>query len=134
MSVVQVKPVMVGLAAAVQTVLATGRTAHSRPFEGAKVGDAVVAYPTDPITVSATFRRGTDRLTVPVYLLCGMAYDEATQTAIDAWIGSGSVVAAIEGYAGTWSSVSVTQVQIETYSPTGGTPLVALRYDVDVLS
>lgn len=134
MSVLNLSAVMVDLAAAVQPELDSGRTAHSRPIEGAKPGDAVVGYPTDPIAIAGTFRRGMDRLTVPVFILCGYAQDASTQTAVGTWLGSGSVIAAIEAYAGTWSSVSVTQVQIEDFSPIGGTPLVALRFDCDVLS
>lgn len=127
--------VMVDLAAAVQTVLASGRTAFDHPVEAVVPGDAIVAYPQDPIQISTTFRRGQDRVTVPVFVICGLPQDASTRTAISAWIdNSGSVITAIEGYAGTWSSVSVVTVQIEQFIPTGGAPLVALRFDVDVIS
>ena len=135
MSGLNLASVMVDLAAAVQTVLATGYKAYPLPIEGARVGDAVVGYPQDPIGISTTFRRGQDRATFPVYVICGMAQDEATRTAISAWIDdSGSVITAIEGYAGTWSSVAVTEVRIESFTPTGGSPQLALRFDVDVIS
>lgn len=135
MSALSLSAVMVDLAAAVQTVLATGCKAYPLPIEGARVGDAVVGYPPDPIQISTTFRRGQDRVVFPVFVICGMAQDEATRTAVSAWIdNSGSVVTAIESYAGTWSSVSVTEVRIENFTPTGGSPQLALRFDVDVIS
>ncbi len=134
MSVLNLSAVMVDLAAAVQTVLATGRTAFSRPVEAVVPGDAIVAYPQDPIDISTTFRRGQDRLVVPVFVICGLPQDEATRTAVSAWIGSGSIVTAIESYAGTWSSVAVLTAQVDTYEPIGQPPMVALRLNVDVIS
>ena len=134
MSALSVKSVMVDLAAAVQPELDGGRTAHPRPVEALQPGDAVVGYPTDPMSISTTFRRGQDRATFPVFVICGMPQDESTQTAVDALVGSGSIVAAIEAYAGTWQSVSVTQASIVEYTPTGGSPMVALRFDVDVIA
>lgn len=133
MSALVLASVMADLAAAVQAVLASGRVAHSRPAEGVREGDAVVGYPQEPIDLTVTFRRGLDRLTVPVYVLCGMPQDATTQTAISGWLASGSVVEAIQGYAGTWSSVFVT-AQIEEFTPIGGSPLVALRFDCDIVS
>lgn len=134
MSAIDLSAVMVDLADAVQTVLATGRTAFDHPVEGVVPGDAIVAYPQDPIDISTTYRRGQDRCTVPVFIICGLPQDEATRTEVSTWIGSGSVIAAIEGYAGTWSDVAVRSVRIEEFSPTGGSSLVSLRYDVDVIS
>lgn len=134
MSVLDLSAVMVDLAAAVQTVLDSGRSAFSRPVEAAVPGDAIVGYPQDPIDISTTYRRGQDRVVIPVFVICGLPQDEATRTAVSAWIGSGSVVAAIEGYAGTWSSVSVLTAQVDTYEPIGQPPMVALRLNVDVIS
>lgn len=133
MSVMNAAQVMIDLAAAVQTELATGFKAYSLPIEGVRVGDAVVGYPED-IRVTQTFGRGMDRATYPVFVICGMPQDEATRTAISAWLGSGSIIAAIEGYAGTWSSVAVASPRIESFTPTGGSPQLALRFDVDVIS
>lgn len=134
MSVIDVKAVMVDIAAAVQTVLASGRTASPRPVEAAVAGDAIVGYPTGPISIADTYGRGSDRLTLPLYIILGLPADESTQTALSTWVGSGSIVAAIESYAGTWQSVSVMEASVETYTPIGGPEQLALRFDIDILS
>lgn len=131
---IDVSAVMVGLAAAIQPELASGRTAYDRPVEAVKVGDALVGYPQEPIAISGTFRRGMDRGTFPVFVICGYPHEVDTREAVAGWIGSGSIVAAIEAYAGTWQSVSVTTVQVDQFTPLGGSPLLALRFDVDVIS
>lgn len=134
MSVIDLSAVMVDLAAAAQTVLATGYKAHPQPVEGAQAGDAIVGYPQDPIDITTTFRRGQDRCVVPVWFLCGLSSAPATRTAVSALIGSASVVAAIEAYAGTWSSVKVATARIETFTPINGNEQLAVRFDVDVIS
>lgn len=129
------KSVMVDLATAAQTVLASDRKAYSRPVEGVRQGDVVVGYPQDPIEISATYRRGMDRATFLLWRICGLPQDESTQDEVAAAIDdSGSLITAIEGYAGTWDSVSVTTVQVDTIEPIGQQPQLALRYDIDVLS
>lgn len=135
MSGIRLDSVMGDLATAVQTVLASGRTAYGYPVEGVRQGDAVVGYPPDPIQVGTTFRRGQDRCTVPVFRICGLPQDAATVTEVSAAIDdSGSLITAIEGYAGTWSSVAVLTVRIDRFDPIGQPSLVAVRYDVDVIS
>lgn len=134
MAVLNLASVMTDLAAAVQTVLASGRTAFAHVPEAVQSGDAVVGFPQDPIAIAGTFRRGLDRLTVPVFVLCGQPQDTATRDAISSWLGSGSVVAAIEGYSGTWGSVSVTTAQLEEFAPIGGPSQVAIRFNVDVIT
>lgn len=134
MSALDLSAVMVDLAAAVQTVLATGYKALPQPSEGMRAGDAVVGYPQDPIDVTTTFHRGQDRCKFPVWVLCGQSQSPETRVAVSALIGSGSVIAAIEGYAGTWSDVAVTEVRIETFTPINGNEQLAVRFDVDVIS
>lgn len=128
----QLKSVMTDLAAAAQTTLDSGRTAFSRPVEAAVPGDVVVGYPTEPIAHSQTFRRGLDRATVPLFVICGPPQDEATQTAVSAWLASGSLIEAIEAYAGTWQSVLVGPAVIQEYTTPAGVTQMALRYDIDV--
>lgn len=128
------KSVMVDLAEAAQTVLDSGRTAFSRPVEAPVPGDVVVGYPTEPIAHSQTFRRGLDRVTVPLFVICGSPQEETTQTAVSAWIASGSLIEAIEAYGGTWDSVLVRPVVIQEYTTTAGVAQMALRYDIDVLA
>jgi hypothetical protein len=135
MSALNLSAVMTGLAAAVQTVLASDRTAYDHPVEGVVPGDAVVAYPQEPIEISTTFRRGQDRCVVPVFVICGLPQDETTRDAVSAWIDdSSSIVTAIEGYSGTWASVSVMRPLIEGFAPVGQPPQLAVRFDVDVIS
>lgn len=135
MSGLNLSAVMTDLATAVQTVLTSPRKAFDYPVEGVVPGDAVVGYPQDPIDLSTTFGRGQDRAVVPVFVICGMPQDESTRVAVSAWMDdSGSVVTAIEGYSGTWSSVRVTTVQIVPFQQLGGLELVALRFNVDVIS
>jgi hypothetical protein len=135
MSALNLASVMVDLAAAVQTVLASGRTAYSWPVEAVVPGDAVVAYPQEPIEISATFKRGQDRCVVPVFVICGLPQDVTTRTAISGWIDdSSSIVTAIEGYAGTWASVSVMDPLVDEWTPTGTNPYLVLRFNVDVIS
>jgi hypothetical protein len=135
MSALNLSAVMTGLAAAVQTVLASDRTAYDHPVEGVVPGDAVVAYPQEPIEVSTTFRRGQDRCVVPVFVICGLPQDETTRDAVSAWIDdSSSIVTAIEGYSGTWSSVAVLPIRIEEWQPEGRPPVLVIRFDVDVIA
>ena len=126
------KSVMVDLAAAAQPELDAGRTAFSRPVEAPVPGDVVVGYPTEPITHSQTFGRGLDRATVPLFVICGHPQEEATQDTVAAWLASGSLIEAIEGYAGTWDSVLVRPVVIQEYTTPAGVTQMALRYDIDV--
>lgn len=129
------KSVMTDLAAAAQTTLDSGRTAFSRPVEAAVPGDVVVGYPTEPIAISTTYRRGQDRVTVPLWRICGLPQDVATQDAMDTAIaGASNLIAAIETYAGTWDSVSVMSAQVDTFEPIGQPAQLALRLDIDILS
>ena len=135
MSALNLAAVMADLAAAVQTVLDAGRTASGYPVEGLQPGDAVVGYPEGEQSLTATFGRGMDRVTVPVWIICGLPQDSTTRTAVSGWIDdSSSVVTAIEGYAGTWSSVQVETFSIESFVPVGGSELVAIKFTVDVIS
>lgn len=136
MSGIDLTAVMDALAAATQTVLASGFTAYATPSEGLREGDAVVGYPQDPINLTQTFKRGFDRATFPVWRIAGIASDERVRDAVaDLITGSGSLVTAIEGYStGAWSDVAVRTARVELYGPIGQPPLLALRFDCDVLS
>jgi len=126
---------MADLATAVQTVLASGRTAHGYPVESLQPGDAVVGYPEGDQPITGTFGRGMDRVKVPVWIICGLPQDVGTRTAVSGWVDdSSSVVTAIQGYAGTWSSVRVESYAIDRFDPVGGNPLVVIKFTVDVLT
>lgn len=135
MAALNLSAVMGDLATAVQTVLASGRTAHGYPVESLQPGDAVVGYPEGDQPITGTFGRGMDRVKVPVWIICGFVQDSTTRTAVSGWVDdSSSVVTAIEGYAGTWSSARVTGYSIDRFDPVGGNPTVVLKLTVDVLS
>ena len=123
------------LATAVQTVLASGRTAFDYPAESVQPGDAIVGYPEGEQPLTGTFGRGMDRVTVPVWIVCGLPQDEGTRDAVSGWLdNSSSVVTAIEGYSSSnWSSARVTGYSIERFDPIGGNPLVLLKLPVDLL-
>lgn len=135
MAALNLSAVMTDLATAVQTVLASGRTAHGYPVESLQPGDAVVGYPEGDQPITGTFGRGMDRVKVPVWIICGFVQDSTTRTAVSGWVdASSSVVTAIEGYAGTWSSVRVESFAIDRFDPVGTSPLVVIKFTVDVLS
>ena len=135
MAALNLSGAMGDLATAVQTVLASGRKAHDYPAESVQPGDAIVGYPEGEQPLTGTFRRGMDRVTIPVWIVCGLPQDEATRDAVSGWLDdSGSVVTAIEGYSSSyWSSARVTGYSIERFDPVGGSPLVLLKLPVDLL-
>ena len=136
MGALNLAAIMADLATAAQTALATGRTAHGYPVEALQPGDAVVGYPEGEQALTATFGRGLDRVSVPVFLIAGLPQDVGTRALISSWLDdSSSVVTAIEGYASSyWSSARVTGYSIDRFDPVGGNPMVVLKLTVDVLS
>lgn len=137
MAGIDLTAVMDGLAAAVDSVLASDKTAYAYPVEDVTVGDAVVGYPQDPIDTAVTFRRGMDRATFPVFLIGGLPQDKGTRdTLADYLTGASSLITAIESYTtgSPWASAAVLTVQIDRYEPVGRPPLVAVRFDVDIIS
>lgn len=135
MSGIDLTAVMDGLAAAVDAALASDKTCYAYPVEDLTVGDAVVGYP-ETVEVTQTFRRGIDRATVPVYLVCGLVQDKSTRDTIADYItGAGSLITAIESYStSAWSSVSVRPLRVEPYAPVGRPPQLAVVLPVDVIS
>ena len=134
MAALNLASVMADLATAVDTAI-TG-TAHGYPVESLVSGDAVVGYPEGEQPLTATFRRGLDRVSVPVFLIAGLPQDVGTRALISSWLDdSSSVVTAIEGYASSyWSSARVTGYSIDRFDPVGGNPMVVLKLTVDVLN
>lgn len=133
MAALNLAAIMGDLATAVDTAI-TG-TAHGYPVESLVAGDAVVGYPEGEQPVTGTFGRGMDRTTLPVFLIAGLPQDVGTRTLISSWLDdSGSVVTAIEGASGTWSSARVTGWSVERFDPQGGNPMVVLKLTVDIIS
>ncbi len=136
MTGVDVSAVWDALGAAVTTVLATGKACYVYPVEDLTAGDALVDYPQDPQPIAATFGRGLDRVQLDVVLIGGLPQDKSARDAIADYItGSGSLVTAIESYStSAWASASVTSWQVGTYVGNGRSPLLAVRYRVDILT
>lgn len=136
MGALNLASVMADLATAVQTVLASGRTAHGWPVESLQPGDAIVGYPEGDQPITGTFGRGMDRVKVPVWVICGLVQDSSTRTAVSGWVDdSSSVVTAIQGFASSyWGSARVESYAIDRFEPVGGSPLVVIRFTVDVLT
>lgn len=129
--------VMDGLAAAVQTKLASDKKCYAWPTEDVTSGDAVVGYP-DPTEIAITFGRGADRATFPVWFIGGYPQDKTTRdTLADVITGTGSLITAIETYStSAWSSVAVKAAEpfFEPYQPVGRPAQLALRFNVDLIS
>lgn len=137
MAALNLTDVMVDLALVVQTALASGRTAFAYPAESVQPGDAIVGYPEGEQPLTGTFGRGMDRVTLPVWIVCGLPQDESTRDAVSGWLDdSSSVVTAIEEtqLAVSWSSARVTGYSIERFDPIGGNPLVLLKLSVDLIT
>ena len=126
--------VMDAIATALETVVTN---AHAWPTEAVKTGEAIVGYPQDPVDIGITFGRGADVVTLPVWVLCGLATDKATRDTVSGHItGSSEVVAALEGHdpAGVYSSLAVKNAGVERYQMANGLMHMAVRFDVEVIS
>lgn len=94
---------------------------------------AVVGWP-DPLTFDASFGRGSDRLTLPIYVVVGKVDARSARDQLSAYLaGSGvtSVKAAVDG--GTYTeadSVTVREARVEVLTIASVDYLAAV-FDVD---
>ncbi len=124
-----------------QSVVPTGK-AYGWPisnFEGAPL--IYVDYPAPGgITFDATFKRGTDDATFPVYFVCGKVADKAARDALSAIVdGATGIKAGLEAGASTLtgvvSSVHVKDFNIEKdHKDSAGESWLCARFDVQVLT
>lgn len=130
MAALDLKAVMQALADALVTVDAITK-AHPRPTEGVDKGEAVVGFPT-AIAFNQTFRRGSDRVVHPVWVILGLWDSDETLDAASELLadGAGSAVTALERD----GTVTVRAGAIERYLTAGGIVQAALRLDCEVLT
>lgn len=118
---------------AIAAALVTGGTvtkAYGWPHPTVQKQQAVVGYPTEG-TLGFTFQRGGDRVTLPVWVICGLPGEESTRDYLSTLLGaSDDVKTVIEA---ALSSVEVNEPRIEVYEATGG-EYMAVRFDCDVLA
>ena len=96
---------------------------------------AIVSYP-DTLTFDENYRRGADRLTLPVVLVVGRVSDRASRDRLAGYCrgsGSGSVKAVIE--AGSYTacdSVRVVQIEFDAVA-IAAVDYIAAMFDLDVI-
>lgn len=69
----------------------TGLTkAYTTPTEAIRPPCVIVGYPEGDMQLAATFGRGSDRMTFPVIVVCGLQFDAGTRTLVSSVITSAS--------------------------------------------
>lgn len=138
MGALRLKDTMLAIAAALEEAEVVEK-AWAWPFEKAAPGDAVVGYPTR-IEFSKTFQRGSDEALVPVFIIAGIAGEEATLEVLDRLVGDGnrSVKTVLEagdhgGLDEVLSYLHVREGAIDGVK-LGGVIYAALRMDCEVKS
>lgn len=123
---------MDGLAAAFLT--ATGVTrAFGYPNEDARPGDAIVGYP-ESVEFDLTFGRGADRVTFPVWVICGESQLTGTRTFVSSLLlGAADIKDQVDG-ASTISgaTVRVADASIDRVELQGLMHL-SVRFNCDVI-
>lgn len=115
-----------------------GLRAYEFPPDKVDVPAAVVSYP-DEYTYDGTYRRGADRMTLPVVAVVGRASDRASRDLLGAYVdgdGPSSFKRVLESedlpaYT-TFDSVRVTNVEFDVVR-IGGVDYVAALFDLDIL-
>jgi hypothetical protein len=93
---IQLGPTMDALAAKVPAEAA--ERVHAWPVKQVNPPCAVVGYPDEPIAFDATFQRGSDRATIPIYFLVGGVHDRTARDALSAILtGATGIKDAIDG-------------------------------------
>lgn len=129
--------VMDGIAAAaIEAELVLGSRVYEWPTLNVTPVCLVVGYPT-ALNYDATFGRGSDRATFPVWLIAGRVDARTTRDAIAQYIGPDgvtSVKTALDGdLGGVVQSCRVTAATIEAAN-IGGIDYQAVRFDLDILT
>jgi hypothetical protein len=101
------------------------------PVESINPPCAVVGYP-DVYDYDLTARRGSDRMSLPVWLILGRVVERATRDAVSSLLAEGTVKAALDGdLDGTCQSCRVQGLTLETVS-VAGLDYLALRLTLDI--
>jgi hypothetical protein len=124
---------LAGTMDAIAAALVSGGTvtkAYGWPHPTVQKGQAAVGYPEDG-TLGATFGRGLDTATFPVWVIAGLPGEKSTRDYVSDLIdASDDVKTVIEA---AMPSVAISPFRIETYETTGGA-FIAVRFDCEVLS
>lgn len=124
--------VMAALATEVAKI--SGLRVYAYPADNVQAPAAVVGYP-ETYEFDQTYGRGSDRMTVPVFVMVGRVDDRTARDALGAYVdgsGSSSVKAKVE--AGTYTamdSVRVTDVQFLAVT-VAGVDYLAAQFSIDV--
>src|SRR5258708_5405529 len=129
--------IMDALAGATPTVATAGSaptTKFAYPVATLVPPAVVVGYPTD-IEYDATMARGSDKVTIPVWYVCGPGGDKAARAVVSAVIGGANEMkAAIESNATLKTKVQTARVTTATPDSIviGTVTMIAVRFDVEV--
>lgn len=112
----------------------SGLTVYAFPSDQAYPPCAVIGWP-EEYTYDATYGRGSDRLTLPVFVLVGKMADRSVRDTLSAYVdGSGakSVKATLES--STWASMDVARVVSVEFSEVSvaGVEYMAGIFSVDI--
>jgi hypothetical protein len=130
MSALDMADVMDGLAELCVTA-DLARNVYSFPVESVSVPCVVVAYPTT-IEFDLTFKRGGDRMVVPLFFVVGKANSRDTRDALSlVMTGTGSIKEALDG-AQSFGDVRITDAAIQELT-IGGVPYMAARFQAEVI-
>ena len=108
--------------------------AYGWPVKQARPVCAIVGYP-DALEFDATFGRGSDKATFPVYIVCGAVHDQSTRDVISGYItGATGVKDALDGdLSGAVQTARVTDCTIDTLT-LAGVEYLAARFLIEVYS
>jgi hypothetical protein len=124
--------VMDAVAARLDTI--SGLRCFAYPPDDVQPPAAIVSYP-DDVTFDATYGRGMDRMTVPVWLVVSQNTDRTSRTALAAYCagsGASSVKQVLEsGTYTAFDTLRVTGIEFE-WVEIGGTRYVAARFELDI--
>jgi hypothetical protein len=124
--------IMDALAGAVPTGIVT--RAYGHPVGSVVPPAAVVGYPTE-FEYDSVFLRGSDRLVIPVWYVCGSADDASARDTVSAVVGgTGEIKAALETAPALLAEIQTARVTDATFESVmiGAVPMIAVRFDVEV--
>lgn len=92
---------------------------------------AVAGYPEAGQPFDATYNRGHDRATFPLWIVCGVADKRSSRDVVAGYVAPAK--AALEAGTGPWESVRVITWGVDPVN-VAGVDYVALKLEIDVLT
>lgn len=109
-----------------------GTRIYAFPADSVAVPALIVGYP--EINFDLTFRRGSDRMSLPVWLVVSDVSDRAARDALAAFVKGAGVKSVLES--GAYPMSTLHTLRVETATPgqmtIGGIEYDAYRFDVDI--